>query len=399
MSSSIDLPSDRPQASPNPSRSPQHAKSSLGLPAPCLNRSAILVVEDNLVNQTITVNQLANLGYQADVAENGQAALDALGTIADWNDWNPPYQLILMDCNMPVMDGYRATQEIRKLEAKAQERCAQMIRDGQSSDPPQTLSTMAIVALTANVMATDRVRAFSVGMDDYLTKPVSVDTLKRTVERWLAVSQQDTFKDTSQVTVTLNPGAEYSPPSHRKPYVHLSSLSEKVISSPVGPVHTIAQAPPQSQYCSPLQPYEPPLKHDTSTSTDIPSISHPSAAPCEAEHPTLSHLDWTHLHALSDSDHYFEMTLLELFIEDCQEQLRQLQQAIAQSDIAQIEKISHYIKGASANVGAQYMQHYAHQIEQQVRHTQLTCFDGEVSRLQTSLSIIQEMFAAQQEAR
>ncbi|MEM9216604.1 MAG: Hpt domain-containing protein [Cyanobacteria bacterium P01_F01_bin.150] len=126
---------------------------------------------------------------------------------------------------------------------------------------------------------------------------------------------------------------------------------------------------------------------------ESPSMQHLAKTPEEMDKTTLSHLDWSYLHSLSDADPDFERTLIELFLQDCQEQLAQLKEAIAQTNIKETERIAHYIKGASANIGAQYIQHYAQQIEHQVRHTQFTCFDTEISRLEISLSIVQEIFA------
>ena len=393
-----------------------------------VNYPSILIVEDNLVNQTITVNQLVGLGYGTDVATNGQEALEALGPISEWDGGTPPYQLIFMDCNMPVMDGYEATRQIRQLEAQAH---AMYDSTGELSAPkgeavkaredespgPQQMPKIVIVALTANVMATDRVRAFSVGMDDYLTKPVATSVLKQTLDRWL--------------TKVSSPEASYLETSSpvMPPEVIASSSLLPTLGSPLNssddlmsePLQNSDASPPNKAPSSPLhkQPLMAPvLVQDSIASTMSQPSSHnqPYSRPSEQlpdpsvrQHlsqnsiemgePVLSHIDWSYLHTLSDEDHDFEMTLLELFLQDCQEQLKQLKEAIAQSNIKQIEKNSHYIKGASANVGAQYMQHYARQIEQQVRHTQLTCLDGEMSRLETSFSIVQEIFAAQQEAR
>ena len=111
----------------------------------------------------------------------------------------------------------------------------------------------------------------------------------------------------------------------------------------------------------------------------------------------MFHLDWSYLHTLSDLDHDFELTLLEVFVDDCRLKIMELKAAIDQSNLHQIEHLAHYLKGASANVGAQQMQHYAHRIETQVRDTQLTCFDVEMNRLETSFSIIQELLASEQE--
>jgi PAS domain S-box-containing protein len=109
----------------------------------------ILVAEDNPVNQRVIALQLQKLGYQAQLAANGQETLEALGR-AD-------YDLVLMDCQMPEMDGYEATRRIRA--------------------NPRT-SQVRIVAMTANAMRGDRERCLAVGMNDYISKPVRMDALE-----------------------------------------------------------------------------------------------------------------------------------------------------------------------------------------------------------------------------
>jgi PAS domain S-box-containing protein len=117
----------------------------------------ILVVEDNAVNQRVTSRTLEKLGYRADVAANGQEALAALQQIA--------YDLVLMDCHMPVMDGFAATAAIRA-------------REGHQRHTP-------IIALTADALAGEREHCLAAGMDDYLSKPVPRDTLRDALRRWL----------------------------------------------------------------------------------------------------------------------------------------------------------------------------------------------------------------------
>ncbi len=115
----------------------------------------ILLVEDNFVNQKVIVRQLEKLGYRADIAGNGQEAFEAVNTI--------PYDLVLMDCNMPVMDGYEATKKIRETEK---------IKD------------LPIIALTANAMKEDEDKCLAAGMNDYLTKPVNRNILGNTITKW-----------------------------------------------------------------------------------------------------------------------------------------------------------------------------------------------------------------------
>jgi signal transduction histidine kinase/FixJ family two-component response regulator len=117
----------------------------------------ILVVEDSAVNRVVTLAQLEKLGYQADVVTNGAEAVEAVRSGA--------FDLVLMDCEMPVMDGFEATRRIRS---------------DQRSIP--------IVALTAGAMRDDRDRCLSAGMDGYLAKPVELGPLQDVLARWLPVS-------------------------------------------------------------------------------------------------------------------------------------------------------------------------------------------------------------------
>jgi CheY-like chemotaxis protein len=119
-------------------------------------KARVLVVEDNLVNQKVIVQMLEKRGYEAEVASNG---LEAVGRIATTR-----YDFVLMDCQMPVMDGYEATREIRRSE-------------GEMRHTP-------IIAVTANAMMGDREKCLEAGMDDYLTKPVKIEALEAAIARW-----------------------------------------------------------------------------------------------------------------------------------------------------------------------------------------------------------------------
>jgi CheY-like chemotaxis protein len=127
----------------------------------------VLLVEDNADHRRLTALLLKQLGAEVALAENGQQGLDAIvhGEAA---------QIILMDLHLPVLDGYAATAQIRAWEQRS--------RQGRR----------AIIALTADAFENDRAHCLAVGMDEVLTKPVSLQTLKTTLERWLPVAPSGT---------------------------------------------------------------------------------------------------------------------------------------------------------------------------------------------------------------
>lgn len=124
----------------------------------------ILVVEDQPVNRTVAVSFLNKLGLQSQVVENGKLAVEAFTAAPDG------FGLIFMDCQMPVMDGYQATREIRSIEHR------------------QRLERIPIVALTAEGMSGDRARCLEAGMDDILLKPVEISLMDRILRTWLKAS-------------------------------------------------------------------------------------------------------------------------------------------------------------------------------------------------------------------
>ena len=142
----------------------------------------ILVAEDNPVNRLITEKMLRKLAYQVDIVSNGYEVLDALTTTQ--------YDLILMDCEMPKLDGYKTTQRIREQEAQLQ------VTDNSSSHIP-------IIALTASAMSGDRERCLAAGMDDYLSKPFTRNQLHAALSRWLPQPEDVTFSSLQNNDVTL----------------------------------------------------------------------------------------------------------------------------------------------------------------------------------------------------
>ena len=119
----------------------------------------LLLVEDNFVNQRVALYLLAKLGYEVDVAQHGREAIDRLSRTR--------YRLVLMDCQMPEMDGFETTRLVR--------------------DPASRVLNhdVPIIAMTANAFPEDRARSISCGMNDFLSKPVDQSTLSAAIEKWL----------------------------------------------------------------------------------------------------------------------------------------------------------------------------------------------------------------------
>lgn len=123
----------------------------------------ILLVEDNRINQQVAISALAQMGFRAEVAENGQIAVEKVKEGA--------YDLVLMDCQMPIMDGFEATRQIRE-------------RELESADV-----AIPIIAMTASAMVDDREKCLHVGMDDHISKPIDFALLHATLLQWLKIDE------------------------------------------------------------------------------------------------------------------------------------------------------------------------------------------------------------------
>ena len=123
----------------------------------------VLVADDNIINQKIAILQLKKMGFRSDAVANGYEAIYALENIT--------YDLVLMDCQMPELDGYEATR---------------LIRTSKTISAPN----LPIIAMTANALPSDKVKCLEAGMDDYISKPIGVDALENVLRIWIDRSEQ-----------------------------------------------------------------------------------------------------------------------------------------------------------------------------------------------------------------
>ena len=259
----------------------------------------ILLAEDNLINQKVAVRQLRKLGFSADALSNGIAVLRAIK--------RKTYDIILMDCHMPEMDGYETARHIRKWEA--------------TSKTGRKRRRLRIVAMTANALAGDREQCLQAGMDDYISKPVELTTLESALKLAVEAICQDTPQH--RVSPRKRPGKES--PDHRG---------------------DSDESPPASGQ-----------DQAAAATDDEPAIDLKSLQSLRG------------LVEPDEEDPVDE--LIDLFIEDTPNRLEKLRRALLDNDAVAMANAAHNLKGSANNLGAHRLGRLANQIELDAKQNRL----------------------------
>jgi len=177
-------------------------------------KARILLAEDNTINQEVALGQLEQMGYTADVVNNGLEALEAVKRI--------PYDIILMDCMMPEMDGYKATREIRECEKQRDFRY-------------ERKQPVHIIAMTAAAMQGESEKCFAAGMNAYVSKPVHIAELRKALEQWKPFTGQINSVEPSaptRVEVTSTTTSSPTVTASAEPPVDMDRLNEVSMNNP-----------------------------------------------------------------------------------------------------------------------------------------------------------------------
>ena len=270
----------------------------------------ILLAEDNAINQKLALKVLERMGYRADVAANGLEAIAALE--------RQPYDIVLMDVQMPELDGLEATRRIRE-----------RWPDGRGP---------RIVAMTANAMQGDREECLAAGMDDYLTKPIQVIELQATLAHWgeaIRVAAEATVSPPPTQAEVVTPAA--SPTSAPVDPVDTPAAGGADPPAVALPEPTLPSPPDQSEAASPDA--EPEEESRTPEADDLPPALDAAAL-----------ADLRQLQMPGEPD--ILQDLLDLFEAETPPLIAKMRDAAAAGDADGLKRAAHGLKGSSSNLGA-----------------------------------------------
>ncbi|MBR9908738.1 MAG: DUF4154 domain-containing protein [Gammaproteobacteria bacterium] len=280
--------------------------------------SRVLLVEDGVINQKVATDLLTKRGHSVELAQNGQEALDALE--------RESFDVVLMDVQMPVMDGITATCKIRERES----------RSG---------GHVPIVAMTASATTADRERCFAAGMDDYVTKPF------RTAELFRAVEENASGQAASPSTAAARPGAEPGPEPQATTAAQPEPIAEPEREAEAGAepelkadvkVEPEAEAKPEPK---------PEPKEEAKVEPEMEPKPKQAASGGPEKTAGAPRLDWAAALANLEGDEALLIELAQLFLEQCPKLMASIESALAAQDGAELRRAAHTLKGSANVVG------------------------------------------------
>ena len=277
----------------------------------------ILVAEDNFVNQQLILRVLTKAGHEVVLANHGLEAVEFLAANS--------VDIVLMDCQMPNMDGYAATAEIRK-----------------AGHTDRSGARLPIVALTANAMRGDREKCLEAGMDDYASKPIQFAKLFQVMAGLVAESASPAVSAESELPIV--------------PPTDFAAIEEKL-----GPEQSQASDPPPGDVAGP----------DAGESVQVASVAAVAASdPSGSEEIEDPVLDRNELRDRIDGDLELLAILFEAFDGDVDQQLLELENQVAAGNWEVARRIAHTIKGTTANLGGTRAAKAAGELERQLKEGQ-----------------------------
>jgi len=294
------------------------------LPTPGQDKPCILVAEDNLVNQKLIKRLLEKLGYHTHVVLNGREAVYELACNT--------YAAVLMDCQMPEMDGLAATKEIREREINL------------------SLHRIPIIALTAHVMPGDRERCLAVGMDDYLSKPLNPDKLKLVLDNWLHESSIfDETQSNSQTVAFVTANQEQGPENGERISSDSRSDIESTLPTFVGNDSKVPRGNGEtlSNTTSRFQPSD--IKATQSEHLSQNDQEKPSYSLLPNSQSLTPVFDINEVLARVDGDKELLSEMAELFRESYPDYLSSIKEALTCADLQALTQAAHALKGSVGN--------------------------------------------------
>ena len=359
-------------------------------------RGRLLLVEDNPVNLMVAQRLVGLLGLTCETAENGEKALERM--------YQGNLDVVLMDCQMPVKDGYTASREWREYELA------------------NNLPRLPVIAMTANAMAGDRQKCLDAGMDDYLSKPVDRRLLEATLARWL--QHRPTTDSGAPLGAVATPQAAPAPAPQPAPQAYAAPQAPVAPRPYVAPQPTAAPAAAQPA-AAPVRPAAPSIPRPTSPFPPRPGVA-PAPAPAATVRPAaaapvapaaprpaapvaapepmsgelrnetglpppppvLSYDVVDELKAVMSEEY---LSLVKLFLEDAPKHVQALENAASAGDTAAMVSPAHTLKSASANLGAMALSAAAKRIELGARQ-------GVLPRPAVAVAVLDSEFRRAQQA-